>query len=455
MAERIARAIWHRIISFISRFSAFVKYYIVARILAAIRRVRGGKRQETTTRDVPKPTDLEAQWDSTPVDSNEGKHKSEETVAEEGSLIPLEEIRENGGRKWREEFMHEDQHRDDEIRRDLAEKQGILQELSESLRVAKETNAEQLQKIQDLEQEIQEREKAHTDLQSLYRQKTSDLRAAEQFLTRADPYSGSEITRLVKDLNNNIFQVAATIEDAFDSEYGNSRREGDEFSKAQERLAAVLGGGMAVGLISLEDDPVLVQPAIQAVLTSAAFDVITTWFPGGHAQRREVNQALSDLYESLRHSEPQPIAGRWRSYTSRHARLLPEQSHPQNFVSDVLNNLVGVTFLAGCGSSSTQIRARIEQEVQDDLGRIAEAVAQIHTVIKQETTSCDMELAIVVPGSIFESARMDDTEADPSRSGESLTKDGETRVEGRVQVLTTLLLKPEVALESLSQTVVQ
>ncbi|KDQ52364.1 hypothetical protein JAAARDRAFT_210568 [Jaapia argillacea MUCL 33604] len=465
MLEHIIRTAWLWITLAVSWLCAPLKRYLVAPVLSVLRAIRRRNTRGGPTQDTPKSRDVEAQWDETPRHENDIKINRAKEVEETGGPALLDETEvtdEKGDRKSPEETKIEKQALEEEQRRGLLANDAIIQGLTRDLRAAKDANSEQLRQIQGLEAKLKDREKAHADLQSLYRQKTSDLRAAEQFLTKADPYSGSEITRLIKDLNTLIYQVAATIEDTFNSEFGQPREGGDGLRAAEESLSTILGVNMVGGLKSLRDDPVLVQPAIQGVLTWEASGAINAWFPNYTMERWEVNRVLSDLYESLRRDEPQPVAGRWRSLTHRHARSIAESSDAEEtFVLNILHRIADVVVLAGGGHSQTQIKDRIEEEVRGDLSRIAQSVVQIHLVIKQETTSSDMELVSETPGSTFVSARMDDMEADPNQSDEGAkvetpilctTRLGLRRIQrsvGGVEDETRLLLKPEVALESL------
>jgi hypothetical protein len=157
------------------------------------------------------------------------------------------------------------------------------------------------------------------------------------------------------------------------------------------------------------------------------------------------------------------VSGRWRALTHRHIRTLPHDDPGQtsSWEMDVVNSLADVLVIAGC---SRKYRQKVVQAISGKFGDKIRAInklsLRLNQVLREEITSSDIEPVWVLPNISFDPAGMEDIGGEQDRRQQSdcvlcTTEMGLERVvrqtkENRSWLETTPLLKPKVALESVT-----
>lgn len=117
----------------------------------------------------------------------------------------------------------------------------------------------------------------HHQTVALLDTRTTELKSAEAFLSKADTMSGADVVRMVEGLNAEILQTAAYVADHFVfSERGDFT---DEVHAAAGRLEELLGPKIVHLLSTIDhgDDPTLLQLASQAATTAYCRWMILSW----------------------------------------------------------------------------------------------------------------------------------------------------------------------------------
>ncbi|KIM86829.1 hypothetical protein PILCRDRAFT_4707 [Piloderma croceum F 1598] len=317
---------------------------------------------------------------------------------------------------------------------------------------------EQENKILQTESHQLKAQYAHTA--ALLETRTSELKGAQAFLTKADSISGAEVTSMVEGLNSEILQTAAFMADSFEF-VGTLPSATMERNEACERVEHMLGKRMSTMLSSVQhsEDPMLVQIALQSCLIRQCVLFIRVW---SLEESLRANQLLETIYTRLGQAEDQTVSGRWRALTHRHARTLPHDDPTQTSSAEmaVVNDLVDILIIAGYRRHHQEGFEMVSRKFGDKIKAINKASFRLNQVLKEEIISSDLEPVWVSPNISFDPAGMEDFGGEQVRQQQSdrvlcITEMGLQRVvrqikENRSRPETTLLLKPKVALESVT-----
>ncbi|KZP20067.1 hypothetical protein FIBSPDRAFT_1045132 [Athelia psychrophila] len=284
--------------------------------------------------------------------------------------------------------------------------------------------------------------------------RTRELKGAQPFLTKTDSLSGAEAMGLVQALNADIFQLAAFMSDSFQP--ATIETPADEDPKgAHHRIKRHLGDQLVVSLNTLShtDDPTILQMALQCYLVRVSQDITSDWTFDG-------TLVLAELYEQVRNSEDQAVAGRWRALSRSHLRHLSAGGkdvlpHIRNFVCA---GLADVLISAKCQLSPPGVVEALTGRFRDNIYAIIDAALNINRILGEEITSGDFEIVTCQAGATFDPGSMEDTASDDPSYGKKsivlcttemgLIKEWREVKGGQRAKETTVLLKPKVALES-------
>ncbi|KZP28389.1 hypothetical protein FIBSPDRAFT_679257, partial [Athelia psychrophila] len=292
--------------------------------------------------------------------------------------------------------------------------------------------------------------------------RTRELKGAQPFLAQTDSVSGAETICLVQVLNADIFQLAAFMSDSFSAATNETPVEtpadtpADEDPKAAHRIKGHLGDQLMESLTSWPhtDDPTVLQMALQCYFVHMSRHITSDWTFDGSSP------VLAKLYEQVRNSEDQAVAGRWRALSRSHLRLLSAGDkdalpHIRKFVC---GGLADILIRAKCQLSPLGAVEALTSTFGDRIYAIIDAALNINRILGEEITSGDFEIVACQGGVAFDPTSMEDVAPDvPLHDERNIVlcttemglrreswevKDGQ-----RVQEI-TLLLKPKVALES-------
>ena len=154
---------------------------------------------------------------------------------------------------------------------------------------------------QELEGELKRTKAEQRDSIELLRIRTSELKGAQAFLTKADVLSGAEVIKLVEALNGEIMQTAAVMAEAFTIEQKKiDGKDGDseDMGKVYARASEVVGYRMAELLRTSEhhEDPILIQMGLQTAMAGYTQWVISSWC----FESPEDERMLSEVYARVR-----------------------------------------------------------------------------------------------------------------------------------------------------------
>jgi predicted nucleic acid-binding Zn-ribbon protein len=368
--------------------------------------------------------------------------------------------------------------------RELRNLQRQIHDLQENMRRSESNGRALEQKLQRQEQEnkILQAEShqlkdqyAHTA--ALLETRTSELKGAQAFLTKADSLSGAEVTSMVEGLNSEILQTAAFMADSFEFA-GTLTFVTQERHEAFKKVEHMLGQRMSIMLTAVQhsEDPMLVQIALQSYLIRHCTYLTKVW----SLEDFRANQFLEDIYTRLGQAgeiydcsskwassqifaEDQTVSGRWRALTHRHVRTLPhdDPSLMSSTEIAVVHDLVNILMIAGYQRHQQEGFEMVSRKFGDQIKAIHKASFRLNQVLREEITSSDLEPLWISPNTFFDPSGMEDIGGEQVGLRQSdrvlcITEMGLQRVvrqtkENRSQPETTLLLKPKVALESVTE----
>ncbi|KAJ3998693.1 hypothetical protein F5050DRAFT_1743426 [Lentinula boryana] len=338
-----------------------------------------------------------------------------------------------------------------QLKQELQARDGAITNLTQSLQ-AKNGEIENMK--QDLHGKDSEIARLHQDLQmaevrryttqiahnqELLDSRRKELQGTRAFLNTSGTHSGADIVSMVKALNAEIFQAAASITDTIvESMTGQvSSRNGSTDPSAVTNVREMLGEEPTMLLqcnMATDDHITLVQIALQAGLNHLSGYVLSLWtYPGS------ANQQLEQVFAGIRTKQ-----GQFRSRLSANI-LFIHQILTERGVSHTWRSLTKAWAKKGV-YQSPWIH-----------GLIAEAVRALQKLDEAMTGLTFMDLALDIPaqGANFDARMMEDADGRKSSHSSSsgiilLTselglKDMDTSVHGRKQE-TSILLRPKVVL---------
>ena len=354
-----------------------------------------------------------------------------------------------------------------------------LRTLNEQLgRAQGQTNGlrEQLERrdteMQIVTNELTQIKAQHLQTVALLDTRTSELKSAEAFLSKADTMSGADVVRMVEGLNAEILQTAAYVADHFEfSQRGDFT---EEILAASVRLEELLGRKVVhlLDTINHGNDPMLIQLACQASMAAYCLWMILSW----DTEDANYDQFLKHIYTTVQQAgkssscscysatyywiEDQAISGRWRALTRTHVQSMLHGSGDVSsiLVPHLIDTIVDILLVAGLRATQEYIRAEVSNTFGNKLTVIVRLALGLNWVIGREVTSCDLEPTSVLWETEYNPDEMVDVNEEEVSHLEHVlctTDLGLQRIvktgkdaEGPKAYQTTVLLKPKVALES-------
>ncbi|KAK0240863.1 hypothetical protein EDD85DRAFT_992103 [Armillaria nabsnona] len=180
-------------------------------------------------------------------------------------------------------------------------------------------------RISNLNKELEEF-RAHNrtltlDSDKLSRARAEELQVAQMYLSTADQFSGVEIIQAVEALNEEISGTTATFADI----YEQAERATDKLTTKipYRHVTDILGDTMARFIGSHPQYEVL-QVAFSAAICAHAGAIVMAW-----CLRRDPGkeEGWNEVYDHIRQSEKQAIAGKWRALTQK--AIEPPSKHDE------------------------------------------------------------------------------------------------------------------------------
>lgn len=133
--------------------------------------------------------------------------------------------------------------------------------------------------MQIVENELAQVRTQHAQTVTLLDARTTELKGAQAFLTKADTTSGADVVRMIEGLNGEILQMSAFVADHFEFKHPKLYTANEEVQAASTRLAELIGPKMVELLATMEhaQDPLVIQLACQAATAAYCRYIVMSW----------------------------------------------------------------------------------------------------------------------------------------------------------------------------------
>ncbi|RXW25661.1 hypothetical protein EST38_g139 [Candolleomyces aberdarensis] len=279
-----------------------------------------------------------------------------------------------------------------------------IRAVEESLREAREDLERERMQLGELKRLFSETERRLEMTEKLLKTRTDELTAAQAFMTTADQCSGTDVSDMVTQLNDAIYQCAALIADEA------VKRDGIQEQLEEAALARLATAsqelttfGWNLALVQrlrpdiLEQDTVLLEAMVQNILTRRCYSIISSFcYESG-----EVDRYLAGLWRGIVKSTDATIARNWLSLT--HSQLKMQQFDTSRTMRDLMN----VMFAAGWRVTTPEgedVGKRAEEKIQE----IFMKALKIKEMVTQKILSAEVRMVYYRPGAPYDTGAMED-----------------------------------------------
>ncbi|KIY64373.1 hypothetical protein CYLTODRAFT_102542 [Cylindrobasidium torrendii FP15055 ss-10] len=296
--------------------------------------------------------------------------------------------------------------------------------------------------VQTLQNQLTHEQARREEAEKLTGARRRELQEAQAYLETSDSMSAQEVVGLVKAVNLEIFQFAATASESA-SPSSNAHL---PTTTALDELKTHIGVNLTAIIrckSSSDSDPIfLFQMAIQVTLLKIASE--WTHILGLPFQN---HTGILAAYTSVRRSSPQSVSARWRALVySRHKYEDLGQAFGR-LHNHLISSTTTVMHALGYALSKEVLVSGVKP--------ITEAIIRLDRAAGEAALSQNLTVAVVVPGATFDSRKMEDMDgsSDSSKAGMvacciELGLHCTERGGSGEPVVDELLLKPKVLLES-------
>lgn len=274
-------------------------------------------------------------------------------------------------------------------------------QLGERSRAYNQAVAKRDQRIQALEDEL-------TRTKELLAARTTELSGAQSFLSTADRRSEADVLGIVRDLNENIFQVAANLTEEWEN-YRSGRSSRFKISKENINAFSESFGPALVHQV-LDRDSAAVTYLVQTCLCDFATRASSNW------RHRDEFKTLNSIHERLSASgkysrtrpvkynscipEGQAISARWRSLTHSHL------SEPPSDPALITRTVADILWITGSFAYFRHSLEFVEEKASKGIKTIERLAMRLESVFMEDIMSCDMYLLCEPPYVEFDGTRM-------------------------------------------------
>ncbi|KAL0956690.1 hypothetical protein HGRIS_002816 [Hohenbuehelia grisea] len=229
---------------------------------------------------------------------------------------------------------------------------------------------------------------------------------------RTDESSADDVTNLVRTLNSEISDVAVAMAKLLETEEIEEGDEDEEQSqRAYSQAVEVLGATM-VDLLRKQNrrrNPMFLQWAFQACMSAFSDWMISSWY----FEDPQSEQVLTSIYEQLRETEEQAVAGRWRVLTRTYVQsVLKDRPDLSEYFLDAFSSILIAIGFKGTPSHFQNI---IKRRFGDRMAGIGMQALNLNKTIGQELVSSEVDPIYVAPGTSFDASVMDDGIESPEK----------------------------------------
>jgi hypothetical protein len=276
-----------------------------------------------------------------------------------------------------------------------------IEELEQKIAGMRNSQAEAMEAEAGKARTMQKRLK---QTEELLETRTAELSGAQAFLSTADRLSEMEVLSIVRDLNENIFQVAVSLTEEWEKlepPQATGRMNPDPTPQPHVHVLVQLARNRDLtGLTYL----------LQLHLCYQAMNMTSSWVRNPDlGALKQVYQSLSASGEhhiidrvvcNLRIIEGQAISARWRSLTHTYLSTPPPDSTP---IMEQLARVLDETGLFSSREKSSEFVRTVALERIESMIRTAK---RLESAFMVDITSSNMALLFENPGTLFDEARM-------------------------------------------------
>ncbi|KAF5317079.1 hypothetical protein D9611_003547 [Ephemerocybe angulata] len=328
-----------------------------------------------------------------------------------------------------------------ELGRTLRERDAEIAELKNQLNRAQDYNRWANLELDDARRTAEEAREAATSegmrahnveeeltkAKKLLGDRTEELNVAQAFMVTADKFSVADVSRLVEQLNDDVYQCAVMVSDAvMDQRYavaGKGEADSEEelkVVKEARKLVVEVWSEEVVARyqadIAERDDSVLFEAVVQNVLVMRLKGVIQKMYLG--PKGGSVNETLVDMWEGIKKTHEVSIAKNWLSMA--HSQL---KHHPIE-QADIMRQLLSLTYVAGYrvrkdGTPGCDLPKRLEEKLDE----MTQKALKIKEMAAEGVLSSEIDVVAFNPRKSFDSEKMQDAFAVEPKTPKSKEKE--------------------------------
>ncbi|EIW80592.1 hypothetical protein CONPUDRAFT_166080 [Coniophora puteana RWD-64-598 SS2] len=320
---------------------------------------------------------------------------------------------------------------------------------------------------QTLGNELQTLKTRHEETQTLLKTRTHELKLVQGLTalsTRQDSLSSADVVSLLAAFNTEATNTAFAVADSFDFSFAKVQaRKGGvaEMEDARMKLQDIMGASLLDLLrrVRHDENSTLIQIALQSSIVEFSRWMISTW----DYDVLQAEQPLMEVYQNIRETECQMVAGRWRALTRTHAQKVAfrEDAHQTALlITNLTEALVLVLVAAGCVCTYDETSKRIASAFGARISALVDMATRLNRAMGAEVTSADLWPAYIDFGKVFngDDMRGMHTEDGGAQKGQVVLCTTELGLIQSVKTQedefeTTILVKPKVALENVTNAV--
>ncbi|PCH36678.1 hypothetical protein WOLCODRAFT_157377 [Wolfiporia cocos MD-104 SS10] len=230
----------------------------------------------------------------------------------------------------------------------------------------------------------------YQEIVTLLEMRTSDLRAAEAYLTKADSLSEADLLRMVSELNSNVYQLTAQMADHNLNLNRIQLLEQNWVNKMKTKVEKYIGPRLlqlvVVRMHSAE--PICVQVALQSAIIRFATSVIVSWTFHHNA----AHDILKRIYDCLRRTEDPSVSARWRMLTRSSLRAATWTETTERKIRDNLAELIAeIMLLAGSDISPRTLYQMVLTQFGEKLRSVINVSLALQKAIGEGVISSHLE----------------------------------------------------------------
>ncbi|KAF6748626.1 hypothetical protein DFP72DRAFT_915732 [Ephemerocybe angulata] len=251
----------------------------------------------------------------------------------------------------------------------------------------------------ELSMRAEQLERVQTDLRktkALLASRSTELNAAQAFVTTADSVSVAEVIQLVERLNDDVYQIAAAMGNAALDAHGTPSAPQQDVEAAQKMVVSRWGESVVARLCAdvqgEAESTLLFESLVQHALVDLCAGILRS-IALGHP---EAEKYMRGVWDSIRKSTDHAVAKNWLSITTKNSAL--KSPLRSSSATSLLQNL----FITATGS------ALYPAGLEEKLSLLVKSAVHVREVVNTGVLSALIDFVTPSRGSIYDPARMAD-----------------------------------------------